>query len=329
MKATRESYGEALEKLGKKNKDIVVLDADLANATMTKKFKSLYPKRFFDMGIAEQDMIGTAAGFAIGGKIPFASTFAIFAAGRAYEQIRNAIAYPNLNVKIAATHAGLTVGEDGASHQAIEDISLMRTIPNMTVISPCDDMETKWAIDWATKYNGPVYIRLTRPKVESIYGENPELIILENDEKQKSKEEKRNLKPKFEIGKMIVHGEGNDATVFATGVEVQEALKAKNELAKQNINIRVVDVHTIKPIDKETIIKCAKETDRVITIEDHSIIGGLGSAICEVLSEEFPTKVKRMGVQDKFGTSGKWHELLEEYGLDSKSIIEEVLKKQN
>ena len=171
MKATRESYGEALEKLGKKNKNIVVLDADLAGATMTKKFKALYPKRFFDMGIAEQDMVGTAAGFAIGGKIPFASTFAIFAAGRAYEQIRNAIAYPNLNVKIVATHAGLSVGEDGASHQAIEDISLMRTVPNMVVVSPCDDLETKWAIEWASKYDGPVYIRLTRPKVESIYGE--------------------------------------------------------------------------------------------------------------------------------------------------------------
>ena len=326
MKATRESYGEALEKLGKKNKDVVVLDADLANATMTKAFKALYPKRFFDMGIAEQDLMGTAAGFAIGGKIPFASTFAIFASGRAYEQIRNSIAYPRLNVKVVATHAGLTVGEDGASHQALEDISLMRTVPNMTVISPCDDLETKWAIEWASKYDGPVYIRLTRPKVESIYGEDPELIIFENDEKQKVKEEKRNIKPKFEIGKMIVHGNGEDATVFATGVEVQEALKAKNELAKQNINIRVVDVHTIKPIDKETIIKCAKETKKIFTVEDHSIIGGLGSAICEVLSEEYPTKVVRMGVNDEFGTSGKWHELLEKYELDSKSIIKRVIE---
>ncbi len=320
MKATRESYGEALEKLGKKNKDIVVLDADLAGATMTKKFKALYPKRFFDMGIAEQDMVGTAAGLAIGGKIPFASTFAIFAAGRAYEQIRNAIAYPELNVKIAATHAGLSVGEDGASHQAIEDVSLMRTVPNMIVMSPCDDLETKWAIEAASKYVGPVYIRLTRPKVESIYGDNPELVIENSDEK----EQKRNLKPKFEIGKMIVHGKGTDATIFATGVEVQEALKAKNELAKQNINVRVVDVHTIKPIDKETIIKCAKETEKIITIEDHSIIGGLGSAICEVLSEDFPKKVIRMGVNDEFGTSGKWHELLEKYGLTSKEIIEKI-----
>ena len=324
MKATRESYGEALEKLGKKNKNIVVLDADLANATMTKKFKALYPKRFFDMGIAEQDMIGTAAGFAIGGKIPFASTFAIFAAGRAYEQIRNSVAYPNLNVKIVATHAGLTVGEDGASHQAIEDISLMRTIPGMIVLSPCDDIETKWAIEWASKYDGPVYVRLTRPKVESIYGENPELEILENDEKQKEKEQKRNLKPKFEVGKMIVHGKGSDATIFATGVEVQEALKAKNELSKKGINIRVVDVHTIKPIDKDTIIKCAKETKKLFTVEDHSIIGGLGSSICEVLSEEYPVKVIRLGVKDEFGTSGKWNELLEKYELNCKNIVEKV-----
>ena len=245
--------------------------------------------------------------------------------GRAYEQIRNAIAYPKLNVKIVATHAGLTVGEDGASHQAIEDISLMRTMPNMTVISPCDDVETKWAIEAVSKYEGPVYVRLTRPKVESIYGENPELEIIENDEKQREKEQKRNIKPKFEIGKMIVHGNGEDATIFATGVEVQEAIKAKNELVKQGINVRVVDVHTIKPIDKETIIKCAKETKKIITIEDHSIIGGLGSAVCEVLSEEYPTKVIRMGVQDKFGCSGKWKELLENYGLTAKDIVNKVV----
>ena len=327
MKATRESYGEALEKLGKKYKDLVVLDADLAGATMTKLFKEKYPKRFFDMGIAEQDMMGMAAGLAIGGKIPFASTFAIFAAGRAYEQIRNAIAYPCINVKVAATHAGLTVGEDGASHQSIEDISLMRTLPNMVVLSPCDEVETKWAIEEALKYEGPVYIRLTRPKIEAIYGESPDLQVIENDEKQKVKDEKRNIKPRFEIGKMVVHGNGKDATIFATGVEVQEALKAKNELAKDNINVRVVDVHTIKPIDKETIIKCAKETSKIITIEDHSIIGGLGSAVCEVLSEEYPTKVTRMGVQDRFGGSGKWHELLEKNHLVAKDIVEKILFK--
>lgn len=326
MKATRTSFGEMLETLGKKNKDIVVLTADLADSTQTIKFKNSYPKRFFDVGIAEQNLMGTSAGLAISGKVPFASTYAIFAAGRAYEQIRNSIAYPNLNVKIAASHAGLTVGEDGASHQSVEDISLMRTMPNMVVLSPCDDVETKWATEWATRYYGPVYIRLTRPKVESIYGENCEIEVLENDAKLQAIEKKRNLKPKFEFGKMVVHGEGIDATVFATGVEVQEALKAKNELLKQNINIRVVDVHTIKPIDKETIIQCAKETKKIITIEDHSIIGGLGSAVCEVLSEEYPTKVVRMGIQDTFGTSGKWHELLEHFGLTSKDIMEEVLK---
>ena len=326
MKAPRTSFGEMLETLGKKNKDIVVLTADLADSTQTIKFKNSYPKRFFDVGIAEQNLMGTSAGLAISGKVPFASTYAIFAAGRAYEQIRNSIAYPNLNVKIAASHAGLTVGEDGASHQSVEDISLMRTMPNMVVLSPCDDVETKWATEWATRYYGPVYIRLTRPKVESIYGENCEIEVLENDAKLQAIEKKRNLKPKFEFGKMVVHGEGIDATVFATGVEVQEALKAKNELLKQNINIRVVDVHTIKPIDKETIIQCAKETKKIITIEDHSIIGGLGSAVCEVLSEEYPTKVVRMGIQDTFGTSGKWHELLEHFGLTSKDIMEEVLK---
>ena len=321
MKATRDSYGEALVALGKKNKNIVVLDADLANATKSEKFKNEYPKRFFDMGISEQDMIGTAAGFAIGGKIPFASSFAIFTSGRAYEQIRNAVAYPCLNVKVVGTHAGLSLGEDGASHQAIEDISLMRTLPNMTVLSPCDDLETKWAVKWAAEYEGPVYIRLTRPKIESIYGENPDLLVLDKDENQMQKEQKRNLKPKFEIGKMVVHGKGTDATIFATGVEVQEALKAKNELLNDGIDVRVVDVHTIKPIDKDTIIKCAKETKRIITIEDHSIIGGLGSAICEVLSEEHPTKVTRMGVKDTFGGSGKWHELLEQYGIAKEDII--------
>ena len=244
--------------------------------------------------------------------------------GRAYEQVRNAIAYPHLNVKVVGTHAGLTVGEDGASHQAIEDISLMRTLPNMIVLSPCDDVETKWAIEEASKIDGPVYIRLTRPKVESIYGENPELTIEDADEKVRNAIQKKIVKPKFELGKMVVHGEGKDATIFATGVEVQEAIKAKNELVKDGINIRVVDVHTIKPIDKETIIKCAKETGKIITIEDHSIIGGLGSSICEVLSEEHPVKVIRMGVNDTFGGSGKWHELLEKYHLTATDIIEKV-----
>ena len=305
MNATRESYGNALAELGKKYKNVVVLDADLAEATKTIEFKKKYPKRFFDIGIAEQDMMGTAAGLALEGKIPFASTFAIFAAGRAYEQIRNTIAYSNLNVKVAATHAGLTVGEDGASHQSIEDIALMRVIPGMTIISPCDDAETKWAVEEAIKLNGPVYIRLTRPKVSDVYTN----------------------KKKFELGKAITHGDGKDATVIATGLMVQEALKTKELLEKENINIRVIDIHTIKPIDKDVIIKAAKETSKLITIEDHSIIGGLGSAVCEVLSEEYPAKVCRMGVKDEFGQSGKWNELLEHYGLTCDEIVKVIKEK--
>ena len=304
MIATRESYGKALSELGKKYKKIVVLDADLAEATKTLEFKKSFPKRFFDIGIAEQDMMGTAAGLALEGKIPFASTFAIFAAGRAYEQIRNTIAYSNLNVKIAATHAGLTVGEDGASHQSIEDLALMRVIPGMTIFSPCDDAETRWAIEEAIKIDGPVYIRLTRPKVEEIY----------------------EAKTKFKFGKAITHGDGKDATVIATGLMVQEALKAKEILAKENVNIRVIDMHTIKPIDRETIVKAAKETKQIITVEDHSIIGGLGSAVCEVLSEEYPTKVERIGVNDEFGQSGKWNEVLAHYGLTCDEIVKRLQK---
>ncbi|MBR4110340.1 MAG: transketolase family protein [Clostridia bacterium] len=302
MIATRESYGKALAELGEKYKDVVVLDADLATATKTIDFKKKFPERFFDIGIAEQDLMGTAAGLALGGKIPFASTFAIFASGRAYDQVRNTIAYSKLNVKIAATHAGITVGEDGASHQALEDISLMRSVPNMVVVSPADDKSTKWIIEEAINYNGPMYIRLARPATEEIYDENT----------------------KFELGKGIQHGDGEDATVIATGVTVAEALKAKEELAKDGINIRVVDIHTIKPIDKDLIVKCAKETKKVITVEDHSIIGGLGTAVCEVLSEEYPTKVIRMGIKDEFGQSGKWNELMEHYGITSKNIQEIV-----
>ena len=302
MIATRESYGKALAELGEKYKDVVVLDADLATATKTIDFKKKFPERFFDIGIAEQDLMGTAAGLALGGKIPFASTFAIFASGRAYDQVRNTIAYSKLNVKIAATHAGIAVGEDGASHQALEDISLMRSVPNMVVVSPADDKSTKWIIEEAINYNGPMYIRLARPATEEIYDENT----------------------KFELGKGIQHGDGEDATVIATGVTVAEALKAKEELAKDGINIRVVDIHTIKPIDKDLIVKCAKETKKVITVEDHSIIGGLGTAVCEVLSEEYPTKVIRMGIKDEFGQSGKWNELMEHYGITSKNIQEIV-----
>ena len=269
--ATRESFGKALVELGKENKDVVVLTADLAGATKTSLFEKEFPDRFINVGIAEQNLIGISAGLATTGKIPFASTFAMFAAGRAYDQIRNSVAYPKLNVKICGTHAGVTVGEDGATHQMLEDLSLMRSIPNMTVLCPSDDTQTKWAIKEMAKFDGPVYIRLARVATPIIYDENQ----------------------KFEIGKMVQIGDGTDATIFATGVEVAETLKAKEELEKENINIRVVDVHTIKPIDREMIVKCAKETKKIITIEDHSIIGGLGTAICEVLSEEYPTKVIR------------------------------------
>lgn len=302
--ATRQSYGEELVELGKENQNIIVLDADLSAATKTGLFKKAFPERFFNMGIAEQDMFSTAAGLATSGKIPYASTFAVFAAGRAYDQIRNSISYPKLNVKICATHAGISVGEDGATHQMLEDISLMRTLPNMTVISVADDTQTRWAVREIAPIDGPVYLRLCRLATPTIYEENQ----------------------KFEIGKGIQIGEGIDATVIATGLMVTEAIKAKEELEKQGINIRVVDIHTIKPIDKELIVKCAKQTKRIITIEDHSIIGGLGSAVCEVLSEEYPTKVTRLGMKDEFGKSGKAELLLEHYGLSAQGIIKEIIK---
>ncbi len=300
--ATRESFGKALVEVGRENENVVVLTADLAGATKTSLFEKEFPDRFINVGIAEQNMIGIAAGLATTGKIPFASTFAMFAAGRAYDQIRNSVAYPKLNVKICGTHAGVTVGEDGATHQMLEDLSLMRSIPNMTVLCTSDDVQTRWAIKEMAKFDGPVYIRLARVTTPVIYNENQE----------------------FEIGKMVQIGDGTDATVFATGVEVAEALKAKEELEKENINIRVVDVHTIKPIDKEMITKCAKETKKLITIEDHSVIGGLGTAVCEVLSEECPTKVIRMGMQDRFGKSGKAEQLLKYFKLDSQAIIDKV-----
>lgn len=300
--ATRESYGEKITEIGQKNDKIVVLDADLAEATKTSVFKKRFPNRFFDMGISEQDMLSTAAGMATCGIIPYVSTFAIFAAGRAYDQIRNSICYPKLNVKICATHAGISVGEDGATHQMLEDLGLMRGLPNMTVLSVSDDIQTKWAIEEISKIQGPVYVRLGRLKSPVIYEENQ----------------------KFEIGKGIQIGEGTDATVIATGLMVSEAILAKEELEKQGINIRVVDMHTIKPIDKELIVKCAKETKRIITIEDHSIIGGLGSTVCEVLSEEYPCKVTRMGMKDTFGKSGKAEKLLEHFGLSKDAIIEEI-----
>lgn len=303
-KATRQSYGEALVELGKENNNVVVLDADLAGATKTNMFSKEFPERFFDMGIAEQDMIATAAGFATCGKIPFASTFAVFATGRVYDQIRNSICYPNLNVKIGATHAGITVGEDGATHQMLEDINLMRGLPNMIVMSPADDAESKWAVNEAARINGPVYIRFGRASTPAIYDENT----------------------KFEFGKAIMHDDGEDATVFATGIMVAEALKAQAALKEEGINIRVVDFHTIKPIDEEMIVKCAKETKKLISIEEHSVIGGLGSAISEVLCEKYPAKLVRMGMKDCFGKSGPAGELLKYYGLTEKEIAEEVRK---
>ena len=280
--ATRQSYGEKLAELGEKNENIVVLDADLSTATKTGIFAKKFPERFINVGIAEQNMMGIAAGLSTFGKIPYVSTFAVFAAGRAYDQIRNSIAYPKLNVKICATHSGITVGEDGATHQMIEDISLMRTLPNMTVISTSDDTQTRWAVEEISKINGPVYLRLSRLATDVIYNENQ----------------------KFEIGKGIQIGEGTDATIISTGVCTAEAIKAMGILKSKNINVRVVDIHTIKPIDSELIIKCAKETGRIITVEDHNIIGGLGSAVCEVLSQNYPTKVEMLGIKDKFGKSG-------------------------
>ncbi len=303
-KATRQSYGETLEKLGEKYSDIVVLDADLATATKTINFAKKFPERFFDMGIAEANMMSTSAGMATTGKVPFASTFAVFAAGRSYDQIRNSICYPNLNVKICSTHSGITVGEDGATHQMLEDISMMRTLPNMKVLSPADDIETKWAIEEAYKQKGPVYVRLSRLATPIIYDENQN----------------------FEFGKMIQIGNGIDATIFASGDVLAEALKAKEILAKaKGIDIRVVDVHTIKPIDEEMIVKCAKETKRLISIEDHNVIGGLGSAISEVLTSKYPAKLERIGIKDEFGRSGKAEELVKFYGLSAEKIVEKFL----
>lgn len=301
--ATRQSFGEALKSLGDENDKIVVLDADLSGATKSSIFAKAHPDRFFDIGIAEQNMIGIAAGMSTCDKIPYACSFAAFVTGRVYDQIRSSVCYPNLNVKICGTHAGLTVGEDGATHQMLEDISLMRTLPNMTVMSVSDDIQTKWAVEEISKIDGPVYLRLGRLASPIIYNEDQ----------------------KFEIGKGIQIGDGTDATVIATGLMVSEAIKAMEELKEKGINIRVVDIHTIKPIDKELIVKCAKETKRIITIEDHSIIGGLGSAVCEVLAEEYPSKVTRLGMKDTFGKSGKAEKLLEYFELSKDGIIKEIM----
>lgn len=300
MKATRDAYGEALVELGKENKNIVVLDADLSKSTKTYAFGQKFPDRFINVGIAEQNLIGVAAGLSTTGKIVFVSTFAIFATGRAFEIIRNSIAYPKLNVKICATHSGITVGEDGASHQSIEDISCMRTIPNMTVIVPSDGVETKAAIHAILKIDGPVYVRLGRPAVPVI-----------NDE----------AFYEFKIGKGVTLNEGNDVTIIATGLMVSEALKAAQKLENEGIKARVINIHTIKPIDKEIIIKAAEETGAIVTAEEHNIIGGLGSAVAEVIGENCPVLLKRIGVKDIFSESGKPPELMKKYGLTGDDIV--------
>ena len=300
--ATRDAYGKTLLKLGETNDNVVVLDADLSKSTKTNDFSKAFPNRFFNMGIAEQNLIGVACGFATAGKIPFASTFAMFATGRAFEVIRNSVCYPKLNVKVCATHAGITVGEDGASHESIEDISIMRSIPNMTVVVPADGIETEKVILEAAKYNGPMYVRLGRSAVPTLFGEDY----------------------KFEIGKGTVLRDGNDATIIACGMMVNEAIIAHEELKAEGINVRVINMSTIKPIDRELIVKAAKETKAIVTAEEHSIIGGLGSAVSEVVSEECPVIVKKVGVKDVFGESGTPAELLEKYGLTAKHIAESV-----
>ncbi|NCC81424.1 MAG: transketolase family protein [Clostridia bacterium] len=302
--ATRDAYGKALVKLGEINKDVVVLDADLSKSTKTADFQKVFPERFFNMGIAEQNLMGVAAGFAAAGKIPFASTFAVFAIGRAYDQIRNTIGYPHLNVKIAATHAGLTVGEDGGSHQMLEDIALTRAIPGMTVIVPADGTETEKAVFAAAEMDGPVYIRLGRPGVPVIFDEDY----------------------KFEIGKAAVVEEGTDITIFATGIMVSIAIEAGKLLAKENISAEIVNISTIKPLDKKGIIDSVSKTRCCITCEEHNILGGLGSAVAEVLAENIPVPMERVGVEDVFGKSGTPDELLNAFGLTSENIAAKVKK---
>lgn len=307
-KATRESFGMALCEMAETNKDIVVLDADLAAATKTSIFRNAFPERFKDCGIAEGNMMGVAAGLAAAGKIPVAASFAMFSTGRAYEQIRNSIAYPNLNVKIAGSHAGISTGEDGATHQCIEDIALMRTLPGMTVLNPADHYEMMEATKAALKIEGPVYIRLGRLAIDSF--NDPETY-------------------KFELGKGITIHEGNDVAVIASGLVVNEARKAVLALEEEGINARLINIHTIKPIDREIIIKAAKECGQIITVEEHSVIGGLADAVCEVTSSECPVKVTRIGVNDTFGYSGPAWELLEKFGLTEtniKKVIRETVE---
>ena len=301
--ATRESYGNALKELGEEFPDLVVLDADLAEATKTGTFKKAYPDRHIDCGIAECNMMGIAAGLSLVGKIPFVSSFAMFAAGRAFEQVRNSIGYPNLNVKIGATHAGITVGEDGASHQCNEDIALMRTIPGMGVMCPADDLEAKAAVRAALEHEGPVYIRFGRAAVPVI-NDNPDY--------------------KFEIGKGTILREGTDVTIVATGICVDSALGAAEKLAAEGISAEVVSICTIKPLDEELIVNSAKKTGKVVTVEEHSVIGGLGSAVCDCLSAKLPTPVKKVGMQDVFGESGSAAALVQKYGLDAEGVYKSV-----
>ena len=301
--ATREGYGNALAELGAEHENLVVLDADLAGSTKTGVFAKAFPERHINCGIADGNMMSVAAGLAATGKVAFASSFAMFASGRAYEQIRNSIAYPGLNVKIGASHAGISVGEDGATHQCIEDISLMRSIPGMVVINPSDDVEARAAVKAAYYHEGPVYLRFGRLAVPVI-NDHPDY--------------------KFEIGKGVVLHEGTDVTIFATGLEVAEANIAKDLLEADGISVNLINIHTIKPIDEELVVAAAKKTGKVVTVEEHSVIGGLGSAVCDVLSEKAPTKVMKIGINDVFGESGPALELIKRYGLDGQSIYEKV-----
>jgi len=301
--ATRETYGNVLVEIGKEHPELVVLDADLAGATKTSTFKKAFPDRHIDCGIAEADMMGIAGGLASCGKIPFASSFAMFTAGRAYEQVRNTIAHSELNVKIAATHAGISVGEDGATHQCLEDIALMRVIPGMTVLCPADDVEARAAIWAAFRYQGPVYIRLGRSAVPVIYDESDY---------------------HFELGKGVLLREGKDLTIIATGLEVYESLMAAEKLAEEGIEVEVINIHTIKPLDRELILKSAAKTGKVVTVEEHSLIGGLYGAVCETLSAELPTKTLGIGIHDQFGHSGAAKVLIHEFGLDAEGIFTQV-----
>mgnify|MGYP000963680592 FL=1 len=300
--ATREAYGKALSQLTKENKNIIVLDADLSKSTKTCDVKASSPESFYNMGIAEANMVGVAAGLASTGKIVFASSFAMFLAGRAFEQIRNSVAYTNLNVKLCATHSGISVGEDGASHQAIEDLALMRSIPNMKVFSPCDEKETEEIIKYVANCDGPCYVRLGRLEVDSVNSSNY----------------------KFEFGKGVTLREGNDCTIITTGSMVQVSLEAQQKLKAEGINVRVINLHTIKPIDTEIILKAAKETGKIVTVEEHNVVGGLGSAVSEVICENHPSLVKKIGINDIFGQSGKPEELFKEYGLTSDKIVKTI-----